>query len=87
MCYIHAFKEAIYELKLQELITLLNVKNGHPVMRENVALASQSINLVVLRWLFDDFWLAHTHEHWQLDRFRIMCKDTATWGWDLCRVA
>lgn len=64
----------------------LEFKNFHPVIRHNGVLASLSTDLVLLRWLFNDFWFCRAHEHWQQDgdlklNWRMLFLGLYTFAW------
>lgn len=67
MRYGRCFSEAICERKLSELITSLVVENAHPVVQDDGGPPNPSIELVTLRWLFDNLWFCSAQEHWQKD--------------------
>lgn len=67
MPVVQAFEEAVYEGKLGDMITLLLIRNVRREMCEDGAPVSPSIQLVVLRWLFDDLWFFRAHDYWQKD--------------------
>lgn len=62
--YVCTFKEALCERQLSELIASLIARNVHQMMCEDGKHGSLSIELVVLRWPFEDSWFCRALEHW-----------------------
>lgn len=61
------FEEAVSEPNLSEPIALLAFKNAHLVMQDESGPGILCVELVMLRWPFDDLRFCRTHEHGQKD--------------------
>lgn len=75
VCFVREFEDAIYHCKLSVLTASKLVRNAHLEKHEDGTPAIPSIQLVVCRWLFDDFWSCRAHEHWQKEvHFEVLWK-------------